>query len=131
MADSETYLGMGRRKSSVARVRIRPGTGSILVNRKDYKEYFPSAQHQTLVASPLVATETADKYDIVVRANGGGVTGQAGATLLGIARALKQANPSLEDTLRDAGLLTRDSRMAERKKYGQRGARRSFQFSKR
>ena len=131
MAEKDVYFGTGRRKSSIARVRVKPGSGNILINRRDYREYFPSKQHQILVEAPLKATESAEKYDIVARTNGGGVTGQAGAVLLGLARALSSLNPNFESVLRSEGLMTRDSRMAERKKYGQRGARRSFQFSKR
>jgi small subunit ribosomal protein S9 len=131
VAQSEVYFGTGRRKSSVARVRLKPGSGSILINRKELKEYFPTREHQVFVTAPLRRSESEGKYDIVVRASGGGITGQAGAILMGIARALVKVNPSLEGALRDAGHLTRDSRMKERKKYGQRGARRSFQFSKR
>lgn len=115
----------------MARVRLTPGTGNITVNRKDFRAYFPCEQHRVLVTAALKAAEAEGKYDITVRANGGGITGQAGAVLLGMARALCKANPTSEETLRAAGHLTRDSRMAERKKYGQRGARRSFQFSKR
>ena len=110
---------------------MKPGSGNILINRRDYREYFPCRQHQVQVESALKATETEGKYDITARANGGGITGQAGAVLLGLARALCKVNPSLEETLRAEGHLTRDSRMVERKKYGQAGARRSFQFSKR
>lgn len=131
MAENDVCFGTGRRKSSVARVRVKPGTGSILINRRDYRQFFPCKQHQVQVEAALKATETEGKYDITARTNGGGVTGQAGAVLLGIARALCKMNPSLEEPLRAGGLLTRDSRMVERKKYGQAGARRSFQFSKR
>lgn len=131
MAEKDVYFGTGRRKSAVSRVRVKPGSGTITVNRKDYKEFFPCRQHQVVVEAVFKTTETEGKYDVVARTNGGGITGQSGAVLLGIARALCKANPSLEDRLRDAGHLTRDSRMVERKKYGQAGARRSFQFSKR
>jgi len=131
VVESDVYFGTGRRKASVARVRVTPGSGNIVINRRDYREYFPTRVHQGLVVAPLRRCEVEEKYDIMVRAAGGGITGQAGATLLGIARALIRANPNLEGALRDAGHLTRDSRMTERKKYGKRGARRSFQFSKR
>lgn len=123
--------GTGRRKTSVARVRIREGTGVIVVNGKDYREFFPTRQAQLVVEQPLEVTGSRDKYDVRVNVRGGGITGQSGATSLGIARALAAAQPLLEPTLRDAGLLTRDSRMVERKKYGLRKARRAFQFSKR
>lgn len=131
MAEKDVYFGTGRRKSSVCRVRVKPGSGTITINRKDYREFFPCRQHQVVVEAAFKTTESEGKYDVVARTNGGGITGQSGAVLLGIARALCKANPALEDRLRDAGHLTRDSRMVERKKYGQAGARRSFQFSKR
>jgi len=123
--------GTGRRKSSVARVRLRSGSGKIVINTKKFEEFFPTEQAQRSVTGPLRATETRDKYDIFVTVQGGGITGQAGATALGIGRALKGIEPSLEIALREGGFLTRDSRMKERKKYGLRGARRAFQFSKR
>lgn len=123
--------GTGRRKSSVSRVRLAPGTGNITVNGKEYKDFFPTELAQLEVTGPLRVTETLGKFDLFVNVNGGGITGQAGATALGIGRALKEIEPSLEATLREAGFLTRDSRMKERKKYGLRGARRAFQFSKR
>ena len=127
----EMIRGTGRRKTSIARVRLCPGTGSILVNDKPYTDYFKNEQDRHDVLLPFKATETLSKYDVVVRVSGGGATGQAGAVVLGVARALSQHNSNLEGPLRAAGLLTRDSRMKERKKYGQRGARRRFQFSKR
>ncbi len=125
------WWGTGRRKSSVARVRIREGEGQITVNDKDFKDYFPNSQDQNQVSAPLSATETVKKVDIFVRTHGGGTSGQSGAIKMGLARALCAMDESLETALRDGGLLTRDSRMKERKKYGQRGARRRFQFSKR
>ena len=125
------HWGTGRRKSSSARVRLREGTGQILVNGKDYKVYFPVEQQQKAVEAPLKATETVGKYDVFVTTTGGGITGQAGAITMGLARALCSADQGLEAALRGAGQLTRDSRMKERKKPGQRGARRKFQFSKR
>jgi small subunit ribosomal protein S9 len=121
----------GRRKTSVARVRLYPGTGNVTINGKNAPEYF---NRETLVMEmsvPLVETQTLDRYDIVARCHGGGKRGQAGAMRLGIARALAKANPDLHTALRRTGLLTRDSRMKERKKYGQPGARKRFQFSKR
>jgi small subunit ribosomal protein S9 len=121
----------GRRKTSVARVRLYPGTGNVTVNGKTAPEYFT---RETLVMElnvPLVETQTLDRYDVVARCHGGGKRGQAGAMRLGIARALVKANPDLQTALRRTGLLTRDSRMKERKKYGQPGARKRFQFSKR
>lgn len=121
----------GRRKTSVARVRLYPGTGNVTVNGKPAPDYF---NRETLVMElnvPLVETQTLDRYDVVARCHGGGKRGQAGAMRLGIARALIKANPDLQTALRRTGLLTRDSRMKERKKYGQPGARKRFQFSKR
>ncbi len=123
--------GTGRRKSSVAGVRVKPGTGRILVNNRDYKEFFPSLQYQKAVVAPLDVTGLMGSCDVLAKLKGGGLTGQAGALSLGIARALRKINPSLELTLREHGLLTRDARMKERKKYGLHGARRGVQFSKR
>ena len=131
MAEKEFTWGTGRRKTSVARVRICEGAGNIVINGRKYDEYFPIIQDQQKVLAPLKATETVSKFDIYVNVRGGGGTGQSGAVLLGIARALMKSDEGLESTLRDGGFLTRDSRIKERKKYGQRGARRSFQFSKR
>jgi small subunit ribosomal protein S9 len=125
------YIGTGRRKSSVARVRLVPGTGKITINGRDIEEYIPFAALRMVVNQPLVATETTGSYDILVNVNGGGYTGQAGAIRHGIARALLQADPEYRPTLKRAGLLTRDPRMKERKKYGLKGARRAPQFSKR
>jgi small subunit ribosomal protein S9 len=127
----EIIWGTGRRKCAVARVRIKPGTGTFLVNELPLPQYFPTHQEQLDAMAPLRATETAERYDIQVQVNGGGKSAQAGAVKLGLARALMQENPGLEATLRGNGLLTRDSRMVERKKYGRHKARRSFQFSKR
>lgn len=124
-------LGTGRRKSSVARVRVRPGSGKITVNRKPLDEYFVNEQDRAAIFSTLQSAEHADKVDVVVRVNGGGTTGQSGAVRMGLARALVSFNESLHDPLRDGGHLTRDSRMKERKKPGLRGARRGVQFSKR
>ncbi|KAF0824079.1 30S ribosomal protein S9 [Cytobacillus firmus] len=125
------YIGTGRRKSSVARVRLVPGDGKIIINGREITEYIPFAALREVVKQPLVATETVNSYDILVNVNGGGYTGQAGAIRHGIARALLQADPEFRPTLKRAGLLTRDARMKERKKYGLKGARRAPQFSKR
>ena len=125
------YWGLGRRKSSVARVRIKPGDGKLLINKKDLDNYFPRQQDRNSVLAPLKTVDAEKTFDIFVNVRGGGITGQAGATLLGIARALKNFNEDYGQALRDGGHLTRDSRMVERKKPGQRGARRAFQFSKR
>jgi small subunit ribosomal protein S9 len=124
-------LGTGRRKSSVARVRVRPGAGNITVNQRPLDDYFYNEQHRRAVLAPLVHTGVRDQVDVIVRVGGGGITGQADACKLGIARALKRYSSELENSLRDSGLLTRDGRMKERKKYGLRGARRGTQFSKR
>jgi small subunit ribosomal protein S9 len=130
-AVKEFHWGTGRRKTAVARVRIKPGTGAILVNGRPFETYFPIEQQRLNAQAPLVATSTLGKYDVWARLDGGGPIGQSGAMRLGVARALKIAEPALEQALRDTGFLTRDSRMVERKKYGQRKARRRFQFSKR
>jgi small subunit ribosomal protein S9 len=123
--------GTGRRKSSVARVRIRPGTGKIMVNNREKDAFFPSIRDQNTVIVPLVKTNLLTSYDVFANVNGGGCSGQAGAISLGLARALRQAIPETDEILRDNRLLTRDARMKERKKYGQKGARKRFQFSKR
>lgn len=125
------YYGTGRRKSSVARVRLVPGNGRIVINDREIENYIPFAALREVVKQPLVATETTGSYDILVNVKGGGYTGQAGAIRHGIARALLQADPEYRTTLKRAGLLTRDARMKERKKYGLKGARRAPQFSKR
>jgi small subunit ribosomal protein S9 len=125
------YYGTGRRKSSVARVRLVPGDGRIVINDRDIEEYIPFAALREVVKQPLVATETVGRYDVLVNVNGGGYTGQAGAIRHGIARALLQADPEYRAVLKRAGFLTRDARMKERKKYGLKGARRAPQFSKR
>ncbi len=125
------YLGTGRRKLATARVFMRPGTGQIVVNRRPLDEYFPIDMLRHAVRQPLLATETAGKFDVYVLANGGGVTGQAEATRMGIARALQNFNAELRPTLKKLGFLTRDPRKHERKKYGRPGARKRFQFSKR
>ncbi|GIN64265.1 30S ribosomal protein S9 [Robertmurraya siralis] len=125
------YIGTGRRKSSVARVRLVPGNGKITVNDRDITDYIPFEALREVVKQPLNATETLGSYDVLVNVKGGGYTGQAGAIRHGIARALLQADPEFRPTLKRAGLLTRDARMKERKKYGLKGARRAPQFSKR
>ncbi|MEM6691408.1 MAG: 30S ribosomal protein S9 [Planctomycetota bacterium] len=124
-------LGTGRRKSSVARVRVRAGSGKIKVNGKPIEEYFVNLQHQTAITQTLASVEHADKVDVFVRVSGGGMTGQAGAVRMGLARALVSYDESLHESLREGSFLTRDSRMKERKKPGLRGARRGVQFSKR
>ena len=132
MYESTPYFyGTGRRKSSVARVRVYQGTGKITINDRDIDDYFGLETLKVIVRQPLVLTENADKFDIVCRVAGGGVTGQAGAIRHGIARALLQADAELRPELKKAGFLTRDPRMKERKKYGLKGARRAPQFSKR
>lgn len=130
--DEGGYIwGTGRRKRSVARVRIRPGKGKLLVNKKKVDDYFARRQDRDAVVAPLKATDKTEAFDVFVNVRGGGTTGQAGATMLGIARALRNYDVGLLKVLRDGGYLTRDGRMVERKKPGQRGARRRFQFSKR
>ncbi len=131
MYESNYYYGTGRRKSSVARVRVYPGTGKITINERDIDDYFGLDTLKLIVRQPLAITDTAEKFDIVCRVAGGGVTGQAGAIRHGIARALLQFDEELRSPLKKAGLLTRDPRMKERKKYGLKGARRAPQFSKR
>ncbi|WP_033827258.1 30S ribosomal protein S9 [Bacillus andreraoultii] len=125
------YYGTGRRKSSVARVRLVPGDGRIVINDRDVESYIPFAALREVIKQPLVATETVGRYDVLVNVKGGGYTGQAGAIRHGIARALLQADPEFRAVLKRAGFLTRDPRMKERKKYGLKGARRAPQFSKR
>ena len=125
------YLATGRRKTSVARIFLRPGTGEIQVNGRPFDSYFQTESLRVPVRQPLLATETADKFDVLILANGGGVAGQAGAARLGIARALVEFNIELRQRLKKLGFLTRDPRKHERKKYGQKGARKRFQFSKR
>ncbi|MBI3679903.1 MAG: 30S ribosomal protein S9 [Acidobacteria bacterium] len=125
------HLGTGRRKSAVARVFLRPGRGKITVNGRDIEDYFKTATAKALARQPLLATEMADKFDVLVLTDGGGSSGQAGAVRLGIARALVEFNSEFRGKLKQLGFLTRDPRAHERKKYGQKGARRRFQFSKR
>ena len=131
MYESNYFYGTGRRKSSVARVRIYNGTGKITINDRDIDDYFGLETLKLIVNQPFSVTGTEGKYDIVCRVNGGGVTGQAGAIRHGLARALIQADESFRPALKKAGFLTRDPRMKERKKYGLKGARRAPQFSKR
>lgn len=125
------YLGTGRRKKSVARVRLTPGDGKVTINKRDIDDYFGLETLKIAVRSPLVLTELQDKYDVLVNVYGGGYTGQAGAIRHGISRALLEADAELRPTLKKAGFLTRDPRMTERKKYGLKKARRAPQFSKR
>jgi len=127
----EQYLGTGRRKTSVARVFLRPGSGKITVNGRPFENYFPTEAGRVPVQQALQTVEMAERFDVLVLAHGGGITGQSGAIRLGIARALVEFNAELRGTLKKAGLLTRDPRKHERKKYGQKGARKRFQFSKR
>ncbi len=130
MADIE-YYGTGRRKTSTARVYLRPGSGEIKVNRRSFDEYFPNEALRMIIRQPLRLTDNAGKFDILVNVVGGGTAGQAGAVRHGITRALMEYNADLRSTLKKAGLVTRDPRQKERKKYGQKGARARFQFSKR
>ena len=125
------YYGTGRRKSSVARVYLYPGTGKITINKRDMDEYFGLETLKLIVRQPLLLTETQDKFDVMVNVRGGGFTGQAGAIRHGISRALLQADEDYRPILKKAGFLTRDPRMKERKKYGLKAARRAPQFSKR
>ncbi|XMB71774.1 30S ribosomal protein S9 [Mycoplasmatota bacterium WC30] len=131
MAKSVMYRGTGRRKSSVARVILRPGNGEIVVNGRKFEEYVPSSLARLDVSQPLVLTANENTFDISVNVNGGGLIGQAGAIRLGITRALLEVNPEYRKILKPAGLITRDPRVKERKKYGLKGARRAPQFSKR
>jgi len=133
MADKteNNFGGTGRRKTSVARVNLFPGGGKITVNGRTFEEYFPVENLRTLASRPLVVTSTNEKFDVKVSVKGGGPSGQAGAVRMGLARALLTTDADLRPTLKADGLLTRDSRMKERKKYGQPGARKRFQFSKR
>ena len=129
--NNNVYLGTGRRKKSISRVRLVEGKGNIIINGKSLEEYFGTEVLKTIVKQPLVATNTIDKYDVICKVQGGGLSGQAGAIRHGISRALNEANAEYRPTLKVAGFLTRDSRMKERKKYGLKKARKSPQFSKR
>ena len=130
MADIQ-YYGTGRRKTSTARVYLRPGTGEFRINRKTFEQYFPNQTLRMIISQPLTLTDTASKFDVLVNVAGGGPAGQAGAVRHGITRALLEYNSELRRALKQAGLITRDPRIKERKKYGQKGARKRFQFSKR
>ena len=125
------YYGTGRRKTSTARVFLRPGTGAISVNHRTFDAFFPTEALRTQIRRPLVLTAMTDKFDVLATVEGGGVSGQAGAVRLGISRALVEFNAELRKALKDEGMLTRDARAKERKKYGMAGARKRFQFSKR
>jgi len=127
----QEFLGTGRRKTAVARVRVSAGSGKITVNGRPFESYFPTDALRTVVMQPMVTTDTVNKYDVRVSVEGSGPNGQAGAVRHGIARALLEVDVAMRSSLKAAGLLTRDSRMRERKKYGQPGARKRFQFSKR
>lgn len=131
MADQVQYYGTGRRKSSVARIFLRPGTGEFKVNGKAFDEYFVTDAQRIEAKQPLALTETSATFNILANVSGGGVNGQAGAVKMGIARALLEFNPELRGKLKAEGFLSRDARQKERKKYGQKGARKRFQFSKR
>jgi len=131
MATNTSYNATGRRKTAVARVRLVSGTGKIEINGRPFEEYFPTIALQNTVVAPLTLAQLNNSFDVRANTNGGGVTGQAGAVRLGIARALLEVNPELRGALKAEGLLTRDPRMKERKKSGQPGARKRFQFSKR
>ena len=131
MTTQVQYMGTGRRKSAVARVYLRPGTGNITINRRPIEEYFDRATLRMMLSQPLELLELQNTFDILVNVQGGGKTGQAGATRHGISRALLEYDPALRPALKTPGFLTRDARVKERKKYGQRGARARFQFSKR
>lgn len=131
MAQFIQYIGTGRRKTSTARVFLRPGKGDITVNHRALEQYFLTEAARATVRQPLLATETADKFDVLILADGGGITGQSEAARLGVSRALLEFNAELRPKLKELGFLTRDPRAHERKKYGQKGARKRFQFSKR
>jgi small subunit ribosomal protein S9 len=131
MADLVQYYGTGRRKSSVARVFLRPGDGKFIVNRKGFEEYFVTEQQRVSAKRPLVLVEMLSTFDVLANVSGGGVSAQADAVKMGISRALLEFNVELRKTLKAEGLLSRDARIKERKKYGQKGARKRFQFSKR
>ena len=131
MAAAVQYYGTGRRKTSTARVFLRPGAGTLTINRRTFEEFFPTEALRTQIKTPLVLTENVEKFDVLATVAGGGISGQAGAVRLGITRALVLYNAELRKKLKKAGLLTRDARAKERKKYGMAGARKRFQFSKR
>ena len=131
MSTDIQYRGTGRRKNATARVYMKPGTGQIMVNRRAFENYFPNETLRMIIRQPLQLTDTTAKFDVLINVQGGGSAGQAGAVRHGIARALLEFNSELRKKLKKAGLLTRDPRAKERKKYGQKGARKRFQFSKR
>ena len=131
MSEIVQYYGTGRRKSSTARVFLRPGSGVLVVNNRDVESYFKNETHRMIIREPFLVTETSGKFDTLVNVNGGGTAGQAGAVRLGITRALVEFDQELRKKLKKSGFLTRDPRSKERKKYGQKGARKRFQFSKR
>jgi len=131
MSNLNEYYATGKRKTAVARIFLRPGTGKLMVNGRSLDEYFPTTSLRMIVRQPLALTETAERFDALISVNGGGVSGQAGAVRHGLARALLKWNPELRKGLRTAGFVTRDPRAKERKKYGQKGARKRFQYSKR
>lgn len=131
MAEGQLIISTGRRKTSVARVRLKKGNGLIVVNNRDFGAYFALERERNVVQLPLKSTKMLGEYDVFANVSGGGIKGQAGAISLGIARALAKSEPTLTNSLRDSGYLTRDGRMKERKKYGQKGARKRFQWTKR
>lgn len=131
MAEANQNYGTGRRKSATARVFIRPGTGEITVNKRKFEDYFQNETHRMVIRQPLNLTDSVNKFDVLVNVDGGGVAGQAGAVRHGITRALVELNPDFRTRLKKAGFIRRDPRAKERKKYGQKGARARFQFSKR
>lgn len=131
MAETIQNYGTGRRKSATARVFLRPGTGEIVVNKRKFEDYFQNEMHRMIIRQPLHLTDSVNKLDILVNVDGGGYSGQAGAVRHGITRALMELNPEFRNRLKKAGFVTRDPRVKERKKYGQKGARKRFQFSKR
>jgi small subunit ribosomal protein S9 len=131
LSETVQYYGTGRRKSSTARVFLRPGSGTLVVNSRNVESYFKSETHRVIIREPFLVTETTGKFDALVNVSGGGTAGQAGAVRLGITRALIEFDQELRKKLKKSGFLTRDPRSKERKKYGQKGARKRFQFSKR
>jgi small subunit ribosomal protein S9 len=131
VAEGQLIISTGRRKTSVARVRLKKGNGLIVVNNRDFGAYFALERERNVVQLPLKSTKMLGEYDVFANVSGGGIKGQAGAISLGIARALAKSEPTLTNSLRDSGYLTRDGRMKERKKYGQKGARKRFQWTKR
>lgn len=131
MTENTYYYAVGRRKTAIARVKLQPGSGTITINERPYDKYFPIAVHQNAILNPLAVTDNAGKYDAVIHVLGGGISAQAGAIVLGISRALLRSNEGLKQALRQHGLLTRDARVKERKKYGLKRARKAPQYTKR